>query len=68
MVWGKRKTVSGTDVPIHARYAIDKKPVYYKALNGQVYVSDEKYAKNIFDFSYEDAAATIIEHLKNFTP
>lgn len=28
-VWGKRKTLSGTEVPIHARYAIDKKPYLY---------------------------------------
>lgn len=28
-VWGVRKTLSGTEVPIHARYAIDKKPYCY---------------------------------------
>ena len=43
-VWGKRKGISGADIPIHARYAIDKKPVYYKALNNQIYTTDIKYA------------------------
>lgn len=38
-VWGKRKSISGAEIPIHARYAIDKKPVRYKALSGIVYVS-----------------------------
>ena len=36
-VWGKRKNTSGADVNVHMRYAIDKKPVYYKALNGKIY-------------------------------
>lgn len=29
-VWGKRKGVNGSDIPVHLRYAIDFKPVYYK--------------------------------------
>lgn len=28
-VWGNRRTVSGIDVPIHYRYAIDHKPIGY---------------------------------------
>lgn len=28
-VWGKRQTSSGIEIPIHARYAIDKKPLFY---------------------------------------
>lgn len=28
-IWGTRRTVSGVDVPIHLRYAIDKKPTQY---------------------------------------
>jgi hypothetical protein len=28
-VWGKRKSISGADVPIHARFAIDTKPTKY---------------------------------------
>lgn len=29
-VWGTRKGITGADIAIHARYAIDKKPTYYK--------------------------------------
>jgi hypothetical protein len=26
-IWGVRKSLSGGDIPIHMRYAIDKKPI-----------------------------------------
>lgn len=29
-VWGTRKTINDVEVPIHARFAIDKKPTIYK--------------------------------------
>jgi hypothetical protein len=31
-VWGTYKSMSGTDLPIHMRYAIDKKPTWYKTV------------------------------------
>ena len=31
-IWGKRKGVSGQELPVHMRYAIDFKPTYYKPL------------------------------------
>jgi hypothetical protein len=39
-IWGTRKGVSGADLPIHFRYAIHKKPEYYKAFNGEVYTTN----------------------------
>ena len=33
-IWGERESVSGAKMPIHMRYAIDKKPIRYK----QIYV------------------------------
>ena len=51
IVWGKRKGINGEDIPIHARYAIDKKPTYYKALNGQVYTTTYQHASdNVVDW------------------
>ena len=38
-VWGKRKGVTGKEIPIHARYAIDKKPYYYKSILGEIYTT-----------------------------
>ena len=41
VVWGKRTSASGAEIPIHARYAIDVKPQVYRALNGRIYVSND---------------------------
>lgn len=41
-IWGKRKSVSGADIPIHMRYAIDKKPTYYKTYDGTKFYSTTK--------------------------
>lgn len=32
-VWGQRKSISGATIPVHMRYAIDRKPVYYKSID-----------------------------------
>ena len=36
-VWGVRKGASGAEIPIHSRYAIHKKPVYYKNFDGDIF-------------------------------
>ena len=36
-IWGIRKSVTGAELPVHFRYAIHKKPEYYKAFDGTVY-------------------------------
>ena len=36
-LWGIRKSLTGNDLPVHLRYAIDKKPTYYKTLRGDAY-------------------------------
>lgn len=38
-IWGARKGRSGADIPIHMRYAIDKKPMYYTNLDGITYTT-----------------------------
>ena len=40
-IWGVRKGVSGAEIPIHFRYAIHKKPEYYKAFNGDLFTTDK---------------------------
>lgn len=40
-VWGTRKSVTGNDLPVHMRYAIDKKPVSYTNYEGTTYTSDD---------------------------
>lgn len=52
-VWGVRKGINNSDVPIHARYAIDKKPKIYLAFNGKLYYTNEasEADKSIFSVS-----------------
>lgn len=38
-VWGVRKGISGSDIPIHMRYAIDNKPYRYVDREGTVWTS-----------------------------
>lgn len=51
-IWGQREGISGGTIPIHLRYAIDKKPIRYKSImvdygeldldeNGQVQYDDD---------------------------
>ncbi len=54
-IWGIRKSVTGAELPIHFRYAIQKKPIYYKTFEGKVYYSAEhpsipEGANNIHDW------------------
>ena len=44
-VWGQRTSVSGAEIPVHLRYAIDKKPLYYKTYEGEVFFTDKYYTK-----------------------
>ena len=46
-VWGKKKSSSGEEIPIHMRYAIDLKPYFYKAFDGTIYISKDFNIDNI---------------------
>ena len=41
-VWGKKKTASGVEIPIHMRYAIDSKPYFYGTYKSQIYTSNNE--------------------------
>ena len=67
-VWGKRKTISGGEIPIHMRYAIDNKPYRYVDMNGEVWTtlnSDEVEADNN-EKRRRSIRAEIEEQLANF--
>lgn len=54
-IWGKRKGVSGEELPVHMRYAIDFKPTYYKPLRfdeqgNQLFDIDPFVASDDFDW------------------
>lgn len=44
-IWGKKKTSSDSEIPIHLRYAIDKKPGYYKNYAGKTYITQEEFER-----------------------
>ena len=49
-IWGQRSGISGTAIPIHLRYAIDKKPVEYhtiKVTDGEVADYNKKYGTDL---------------------
>ena len=46
-VWGTRKLDSGTERQIHARYAIDIKPKFYKSYAGHFYITEQSYIEDI---------------------
>lgn len=75
-VWGKKKTTSGTEIDIHARYAIDTKPTqYYSLIDNKWYKSSETDWRELIykmaldyrrfyhddDFLYRVAQANILE-------
>lgn len=41
-IWGTRASVKNTEVPIHMRYAIDKKPTFYRTYDGSKFFTTEK--------------------------
>ncbi len=40
-IWGTKKSVTGTELPVHLRYAVDKKPTYYKTIEYTAQVKQE---------------------------
>lgn len=40
-IWGTRKSITGVEIPIHARYAIHNKPIYYHSYDGNIYTTLE---------------------------
>lgn len=51
-IWGERESVSGEKIPVHYRYAIDKKPNYYKTFDGDVFYTAE-YSSKESEFKHD---------------
>lgn len=67
-VWGVRKGINDKDIPIHARFAIDKKPFFYKTFNGEYYISDIQYLEDLRDGIRNDLSISLKERLDNYQP
>ena len=56
-IWGKRKGVGGTELPVHMRYAIDFKPTYYRPIRfryKRVSLDEDSYQPNKY-YTYIEA-------------
>lgn len=58
-IWGNRKTASGTELPIHYRCAIDRKPIYYKTFNNKIFVA----TKEFYNLIYEKVKRELYEEI-----
>lgn len=53
-IWGVRKGITGQDLPVHLRYALDKKPIYYRNYLGDIYIT-----KNYIEYLPDGTIITI---------
>lgn len=51
-VWGTRKSVTGKELPVHMRFAIDEKPTMYTNYENNVYTvyTEEEYKEKIHEY------------------
>lgn len=68
-IWGIRKGVSGADIPVHLRFAIDTKPSFYKNFNGEIYYTSDSEYQQKYDaiIAYYDQQIAILEQQKQDT-
>jgi hypothetical protein len=59
-IWGTRTSTTGAELPVHLRYAIDKKPSYYRAYDGKIYVTKEFEETNGTDIVTRDSFRTAV--------
>lgn len=65
-VWGERLGISGKALPVHMRYAIDKKPTYYKALDGKIYTTDEETFRSLLEQALQDVQTNFFNKINSF--
>lgn len=56
-IWGKRKGITGTELPIHMRYAIHFKPKFYKNQENKIFISkeyDEEIDDNMIEVDWRE--------------
>ena len=67
-VWGTKKTISGAELDIHMRYAVDKKPYYYKTFNNKMYIADKSIYDRLCDKKYAEIKNQIMLEVLNYQP
>jgi hypothetical protein len=65
-IWGERTGISGAKIPVHMRYAIDKKPSYYKAFDGKIYTTDAETFRKILADAQENIKKDFYNRVETF--
>lgn len=65
-VWGTKKTTSGSEIPIHMRYAIDNKPIYYKSFSGNIYTTNPNLIEELKQARLEEVTKEIQNQIASF--
>ena len=65
-IWGVRASLNGTEVPVHMRYAIDEKPVYYKNMEGKVFLTDRNVFEQLKSAAKDKVVDGLVDRLKNY--
>lgn len=64
-IWGTKITTGGKEYPVHLRYAIDKKPVYYKTYDGRIYSTIRRSQASIQKEITDNLAGELAKQLSN---
>lgn len=64
-VWGVREAIGRSD-PVHMRYAIDLKPIYYKAYDGSIYISDASFFDNLKETIRKETIDRVTNRLETY--
>lgn len=67
-VWGVRKSATGAEIPIHSRYAIHKKPTYYKNFDGKIFCSDLSIFEEVKQAQKDEIIKDLNNRILNFEP
>ena len=65
-IWGTRKSITGAEIPIHARFAIHEKPEYYKTFEGNIYCTEEYQGELNAEFKRVDWREIIYQMAKDY--
>ena len=67
-IWGTRKSVSGNEIPVHMRYAIDRKPIFYKNYDGITYISDMEVLEKEKESIKQSILKDLIDRVVSYEP
>lgn len=65
-IWGVKTGVTGREEKIHLRYAIDKKPEYYKNMEGKIFLTNKSIFERLQNEAKKVVLTEITDRIQNF--